>query len=97
RIDLQDRAGDCHRELSAEELGTDVVDVCELDLGALPIGAVGPFSGRRDEALALLAGRLCDQLLGPEAESPLRLGDAHLVAPLAPGLAELEAELQPRA
>src|SRR6266508_372828 len=93
RVDPQNRAGDRDGELPAEELGADRGWVVEPHLRPLPIGAVGNLPGRGHEPFSVLAGRLRDQLLGPETESPLYLGDADLVAPLAPRLAELESEL----
>ena len=73
-----------------------VVRVGRLGRAALAVGAVRRLAGRRDEALALLAGRLRDQLLGPEAEAAVGLGDADLVAALLPACAELAAELVAR-
>src|SRR5581483_10569905 len=62
----------------------------------LAIGAVGRFAGRRDKSLPLLAGRLRDQLLDPQAEAGLAVGGAYLVAPLTPVLAQREPELEAR-
>src|SRR4051812_39490376 len=95
RVDLENRPGDRHCELPAEELAADRIRVGQMNLGALAIRAVEALAGRRDEPLALLARRLGDQLLGPEPEVPLGLLDAHLVATLPPALAELGAQLQP--
>ena len=58
-------------------------------------GPVGGLARRRHETLALLARRLGEQLLGPEAEAGVALRDADLVAPVAPALAEREPELEP--
>jgi hypothetical protein len=60
----------------------------------LPVRPVSGLAGRRNETLAVLARRLGDQLLGPEAEAALRLVDADLVAPGAPALAEVLPELE---
>ena len=92
-VDLEIRPGHCDRELPAEELGAERVWIRQVRLCRLPVGAVGPFARRGDEPLALLAGRLGDQLLGPEPEATGGLGDADLVAPVAPALAEAAAEL----
>ena len=73
-----------------------VVGIDDLDLAALAVRPVGRLAGRRHEPLALLAGRLGDQLLRPEAEAGRRLFDADLVAALLPALAEPEPELEPR-
>ena len=62
----------------------------------LAVGPVGRLARRRDEALALLAGRLGDELLGPEAEAVPGSGDADLVAALLPAVARAEAELEAR-
>src|SRR4029077_21226375 len=73
RVDAEDRGGDSGRELPAEELGAEVVRVVELDLPLLAVGAVRRLARRGDEALALLAGRLREQLLDPEPEA-VRVG-----------------------
>src|SRR5205823_3135712 len=67
-----------------------------LRLGGLPVGSVRRLARSGYEALSLLARGLRDQLLGPEAEAATRLGDADLVASLAPAGAELPPELVPR-
>ena len=61
----------------------------------LPVGPVAGHARRRHEALAVLAGRLRNQLLDPEAEDA-RVRKADLVAAVAPALAEREPELEPR-
>src|SRR5207247_1573773 len=96
RVDSEDRAGDRDRELPTEELGAELVGLSELDVGTLAVGPGRALAGRRHEALALLAGRLRDQLLGPEAEPAFGLRDADLVPTLPPPLAELEPELEAR-
>src|SRR4029077_20135621 len=83
------------RELPAEELTADRIRVRQMNLGALAVRAVEALAGRRNEALALLARRLGDELLGPQPEVPVGRLDAHLVTALPPAFAELEAELQP--
>ncbi len=60
----------------------------------LPVVAGGRLAGRRNEPLAVLPGRLGEELLDPQAES-VRIREADLVAPLAPAGAEGEAELEP--
>src|SRR5207248_10244489 len=63
----------------------------------LPVAAaVRVLFGARHEPLALLAGRLRQQLLGPEPEAAGVRVDAHLVARMGPVVAEREAELEPR-
>src|SRR4029453_8393557 len=66
-------------------------------LFALPVRSVSRLVHRnRDEPLALLPRRLCDQLLDPEAEASRDRADLHLVAPILPGLTHPLAELEPR-
>src|SRR5581483_3106077 len=84
RVDVEDRAGDRDRELPAEELLRELVLAREPHVLRLTVGPVGRLTGRRDQSLALLAGGLRDQLLRPEAESCVALGDADLVATFAP-------------
>ena len=95
RVDLEIRAGDGGRELPAEELLAERVRVGQLGLRRLPVGAVRRLAGRGDEALAVLARRLGDELLGPEAEVARASVIADLVAPVSPALAERSAELEP--
>ena len=57
-------------------------------------GASGGDAGRGHEPLALLAGRLGEQLLDPEAEAA-RVGQAAPCRARAPALAEREPELEP--
>src|SRR5581483_12186009 len=92
RVDAEDRAGDRGRELPAEELLAELVRVGDADLLPLPVGAVDVLARARDEPLALLAGRLRQQLLGPQAEAAGVRVDEDLVAPVAPALAEREPE-----
>src|SRR5262249_18764124 len=94
RVDLEIRAGDRDRELPPEELRAEVVRLADQRRGVLTGGAVRRPARRRDEALALLPGRLGDQLLGPEAEAARGLADADLVAALLPARAERRAELE---
>ena len=61
--------GDGDGELPAEELLAELVRARQRDLLRLAVGPVGRLAGRGHEALALLAGRLGDQLLHPEAEA----------------------------
>src|SRR6185437_7791320 len=93
RIDLEIRAGDGHCELPAEELPAERVRVCDLGLRLLTVRAVRRLARRRDQPLAELAGRLRDQLLGPEAEAAVGLLDADLVASLLPAGPEPATEL----
>ena len=65
-----------------------------MHFGRLAIRAVRALTRRRHETSALLARGLGNQLLGPQPEVAFRLGDADLVTPLAPALAELEAQLK---
>ena len=58
-------------------------------------GPSARLAGRRDEALALLAGRLGEELLDPEAEPGRGRVEQTLSRPLAPALAEREPELEP--
>ena len=70
RVDPEDRAGHRGRELPAVELLPELVRRRQPHLGRLAVRAVsGDSSGRRDQALAVLAGRLGEQLLGPEPEA----------------------------
>src|SRR4051794_7345462 len=94
-VDAEEVSRNGDRELPAEELAGEGVRVGDLGLGGLPVGPVGRFTGSRDEALALLARRLRDELLGPQAEAALRLRDADLVAARLPAGPECAAELVP--
>ena len=93
RVDLEVRAGDGDRELPAEELRPERVGIGQLRLGRLPVGALRRFAGRGDESLPVLAGRLRDELLRPEAKIAGRSADADLVAALLPPRAEPAPEL----
>ena len=75
-----------------------VAQVGEDAVVAVGIGLAERLVGHRQDALALLAGRLGDQLLDPEAEARDRLGDdeGELVAPLERQLAHRDAQPQPR-
>src|SRR4051794_33323069 len=92
RVDLEIGAGDGDRELPAEELAREVVRIRDLRLDVLAVVAVRRLARRGHEPLSLLPRRLGDQLLGPEAEAPVRLLDADLVAALLPARAELMTE-----
>src|SRR4249919_3338129 len=95
RIDAEDRARHSCRELPADELGAEVVRIVEPHAPLLAVrSALNRLAGRRHKALPVLAGRLGEQLLGPEPEPARRFVDADLVAPLAPVLAQLEPELE---
>ena len=97
RIDAEDRARDRGRELPAEELGAEVVRIVEPHAPVLAVRPrLGILARRGHETFPVLAGRLGDQLLGPEAEAAGRLVDADLVPALAPALAELHPELEAR-
>ena len=65
RVDPEDRARDGDGELPAEELLPELVRARQRDV-LVQLGA--RVVGRGHDALALLAGRLGDQLLHPEAE-----------------------------
>ena len=93
-MDPEHVTGDRGRELPAVELGAEVVWIVERELAALAVGSVGRLARRREQALALLPGRLREQLLGPEAEPGRARVDADLVAALAPACAELQTELE---
>ena len=67
--------------------------VGDLRRGGLTVRPLGRLARCGDEPLPLLAGRLRDELLGPQAEATIRVLDADLVAPLLPAFAELAAEL----
>src|SRR5207244_2628967 len=94
RVDLQVMPGNGGRELPAEELGADVERVVEERQRRLAVGRVRALARRGDEALALLARRLREQLLGPEPELARRLLDADLVAAVEEAVPEGEAELE---
>src|SRR6266404_661371 len=79
RVDLEPPRRDGHRELPAEEFAAKVGRPGEVGDRPLPVASVRGLARRGDEPLAVLAGRLCDQLLGPEAEAALGVGDADLV------------------
>ena len=96
RVDLEIRAGDRDGELPAEELAAERVRVGDLRPRRLPIVAVRGLARRRDETLALLAGRLRDQLLCPEPEPSVLLLDADLVAAFAPPVSEPATQLVAR-
>src|SRR5581483_12293934 len=96
RVDAEDRTRDRDRELPAEELLSELVLGRQPHLLRLPVRPVRRLVRRGHESLPVLAGRLCDQLLGPETEARAALTDAYLVAPVAPVLAEREPELEPR-
>src|SRR5207248_4674982 len=81
------------RELPAKELPAERVRVGDLRRGRLTVRSLGRLARCRDEPLPLLASRLRDELLGPQAEATVRVLDADLVAPLLPAFAELAAEL----
>src|SRR5437660_913813 len=88
------QAPEAERLLGNRDLVAGIVD----DLGPrrLPIVAVRGLARRRDETLALLAGRLRDQLLCPEPEPSVLLLDADLVAALAPPVSEPATQLVAR-
>ena len=94
-VDAEDRAGDRGRKLEAKELGPEVARIGEVDVDALPVHPVRGLARRRHEPLALLAGRLGDELLEPEPEAA-GIAEDDLVASLLPGRAEREPELEPR-
>jgi hypothetical protein len=95
-VDGEDRAGDGGGELPAVELGAEPLRPVRADLVRLAVRALRRFARRGDETLALLAGRLRQELLEPEPE-PVRLRDHHLVAAFQPGAAESQPELEARA
>ena len=94
-VDAQDGARDRGRELPAEELGPEVVRVAELDLGPLAVRSGRRLARGGNETLAVLPRRLCDELLGPQAEAAGGVLDADLVAPHLPAVSEPQAELEP--
>ena len=97
RVDPEHRAGDRGRELPAEELLAELVRARRARTScAWRSGPSAAPPGAGIEPLALLAGRLGDQLLGPEPEAAGVRRDADLVAAVAPALAEREAELEAR-
>ena len=65
------------------------------DVAGLPVRPLRRLAGGGHEALALLAGRLGEQLLRPEPEPALVRVDADLVAPRSPAFAELQPQLEP--
>src|SRR5207302_9724662 len=83
-------------ELPAEELLPELVRRRQPDFGGLAVEPVRRLARSRDEAFALLAGRLGEQLFDPEAEVA-RVGvDRDLVPPVLPAAAELEPQLETR-
>src|SRR5262249_16678315 len=68
-VDPEDRACDGGGELPAEELLPELVRIREAHLLPLTVRAVRVLARRGDEPLALLARRLRDQLLRPQAEA----------------------------
>src|SRR5581483_11458714 len=93
RVDREHRARDRRRELPAEELLAELVRVGQAYLVTLPVGPVGRLPRGRHEPPSLLARRLGEQLLDPEAE-PVHVLEADLVAALPPALPEREPELE---
>src|SRR4029079_17197128 len=69
RVDPEDRAGDSRRELPAVELLAELVGRRQAYLGRLAVRPLRRLLGRGGRAVAVLAGRLREQLLGPEAEA----------------------------
>src|SRR5581483_6236727 len=96
RVDLEPGRGDGDRELPAEELAAERRCAVEVGRRPLPVGTLRRLARRGNETLAELAGGLGDELLCPQAEAAVGLGDADLVASLAPSRAERGAELIPR-
>src|SRR5262249_4819112 len=96
RIDLEVHAGDGDRELPAEELRPERVRIRQIGPGGLAVGSIRRLARRGNEALAVLAGRLGDELLGPEAEVARGTADADLVAAPAPAGSEPAPELVAR-
>src|SRR5438093_13075031 len=87
--------GDGGCELPAEELGADVEGVLDQRKSRLAVARVRVLPRRRDQALALLARRLREQLFGPQPEPAGRVLDADLVPAVESAVAEREAELEP--
>src|SRR5207248_2586040 len=87
-------ARDRGRELPAEELGADVERLADQWHRRLSVGGARVLARGRDQALAVLARRLGEELLRPEAELARRLPDADLVAPVERAVPEREAELE---
>src|SRR5207249_11924576 len=85
---------DGNLELPAEERAADPAPLGDLPPPSLAVGPVRRLAGSRHETPPLLAGRLGDELLGPETEPPVGGIDADLVAPFPPPVAALEAQLQ---
>ena len=96
RVDPEDVAGDRGRELPPEPLLAELVRVREAHFAALPVRSIGRLARRGHEPLALFAGRLCEQLFGPQSEVRRMGVDADLVAAGLPALAELQAQLEAR-
>jgi hypothetical protein len=96
RVDADERARDGGGELPAVELLPELVRIGDARLLALAVEAVARFlHGNRNESLALLAGRLGDQLLDPEPEAARNGAHLNLVAAVLPGVAHPLAQLEP--
>ena len=78
----------------AEEFLPELVGIGQAHLVPLAIRPVAGLARRGNEALALLARRLRQELLGPQAEAA-DVVEADLVAPLVPAGTESEPELEP--
>ena len=92
-IDAEDRARDRGRQLEAKELRPKIARLGEIDVHLLPVNPVRRLARRRHEPLALLAGRLCEELLEPEPEAA-RIVEDDLVASLLPARAERKPQLE---
>ena len=80
RVDPEHVTGDRSRELPPEPLLPELVWIRETHLAALPVRPLRRLARRGHEPLALLAGRLREQLFGPEPEARRMRVEADLVA-----------------
>jgi hypothetical protein len=95
-VDAEDRAGNRGRELPAIEVLPELVRVGHAHFGLLPVVAGRRLARNGDETFALLAGRLGEQLLGPETEAAGIRVDEDLVTTLLPAVTERLPELEAR-